>query len=332
MEETELRALIVATGRELLETGLVARTWGNVSGRLTQTSFLITPSGRDYLKTEPEDIVRVALPSQEWTGRCKPSSEKGIHAAAYECFPGVNFVIHTHQTCASALGLAGFTRLNITPAERERLGGIALAAYGLPGTKKLKNAVKAAMRSGAETVLMTGHGAVICGKSREDAMEKALLLEQVCHRSLAFGPPTPERVSREQADAVLSAVRRAYPHVGLVGSDPVTALANRRKPFHAQLDDMAQMLGGTVPWVEADGNGTAAVAALCRHGAVLVPGVGAAVCADNPEDTEALRLLLEKAAVCALHTEALGEKARLSPLDAALMHAVYRYKYAKQKG
>lgn len=43
--------------------------------------------------------------------------------AAYAQFPEVNFVIHTHQGCASALGLAGFDAMDITPEERAALGG-----------------------------------------------------------------------------------------------------------------------------------------------------------------------------------------------------------------
>lgn len=86
MEEKIARELICDTGRELLKTGLVARTWGNVSCRLDKSSFLITPSGLDYLKTMPEDIVYVDLSTMEWEGKHKPSSEKGVHAAAYELF------------------------------------------------------------------------------------------------------------------------------------------------------------------------------------------------------------------------------------------------------
>ena len=61
MEETAQRELICQTGLALLETGLVARTWGNVSSRLDKDHFLITPSGLDYHKTRPQDIARVEL-------------------------------------------------------------------------------------------------------------------------------------------------------------------------------------------------------------------------------------------------------------------------------
>lgn len=123
MEETAQRELICQTGLALLETGLVARTWGNVSSRLDKDHFLITPSGLDYHKTRPQDIVRVDLSTMTWEGARKPSGERGVHAAAYAQFPEVNFVIHTHQGCASALGLAGFDAMDITPEERAALGG-----------------------------------------------------------------------------------------------------------------------------------------------------------------------------------------------------------------
>ena len=107
----------------LLETGLVARTWGNVSCRLDDTRYLISPSGLAYTRTTEADIALCATGSDTWSGPRKPSSERGIHAAAYRQFPEVGFVIHTHQTYASALGLAGsdaLARKNCTGRWRRR--------------------------------------------------------------------------------------------------------------------------------------------------------------------------------------------------------------------
>ena len=141
MTEEVLRKEITETGRALLRDGLVARTWGNVSARVDAEHFLITPSGLDYMQTREEDLALYHPADKSWTGPHKPSSEKGIHAAAYDLFPEVTFVIHTHQTYASAFGVWGFELLKMTPIEREQLGGVALAEYGLPGTKKLKKNV-----------------------------------------------------------------------------------------------------------------------------------------------------------------------------------------------
>ncbi len=330
MEESMARELICGTGRELLKTGLVARTWGNVSCRRDKTHFLITPSGLDYLKTTPEDIACVELGTMKWEGKRKPSSEKGVHAAAYELFPEVGFVIHTHQNCASALGLAGFESMDMTEAEKAALGGVAKAEYGLPGMKKLKCAVKAAMQTGAHTVFMVNHGVVICGEDKKQAMERAQLLEDICRRNLCIAKASPKRLAGDKVTALMASVRGEIPTAELSGGDYAVMWASKRRTLHAQLDDMAQMLGSHVPCVKAKPKKI--VRALRNRDAVFVKGVGAVVKADDPDDREALRLLTEKSALCALHTMGLGSKVRLNTADTALMRFVYKKKYSKKKG
>ena len=140
MDEKTIYDQVAETGRLLLEKRLVARTWGNFSARLDETHFVITPSGLGYEQMNADDMVRFCLTDETWEGSRKPSSEKGIHAAAYRLFPEVGFVIHTHQAYATALGLSPPEELALSDEEREALGGVAWAEYGLPGTKKLKNA------------------------------------------------------------------------------------------------------------------------------------------------------------------------------------------------
>lgn len=330
MEENAQRELICQTGLALLETGLVARTWGNVSSRLDKDHFLITPSGLGYHRTRPQDIVRMELSTMTWEGARKPSGERGVHATAYAQFPEVNFVIHTHQGCASALGLAGFDAMDITPEERAALGGLAKAQYGLPGTKKLKGAVSAALATGAHTVLMSGHGVVICGVNREQAMKRAQLLEDICRRNLRVPQAAPRRMSEESVQALLAAVRQEVPDAEVSGGDYAVLWADRGKALRAQLDDMAQMLGPRVLCVEPAAEDV--IPALKKRDAVFVRGVGAIVQAADPDDREALCLLTEKSALCALHAASQGAKAHLSKLDAVLMHLIYQKKYAKRKG
>ena len=330
--EAKLRGLVTATGRELLSEGLVARTWGNVSCRIDADSFLITPSGLDYTKTTDEDIVKYTISTGKWKGKRKPSSEKGIHAAAYKHFPETGFVIHTHQTYASAIGLAGLKRLSPYPEERELLGGIALADYGLPGTKKLRNAVSAAMDTGAHVILMFRHGALICARDQAEAMEKARVLEAVCRRaveSCGKGKYPEIKEDKALADSIAQELRTEYPLAKVVSTDALLRRAATRKPIHAQLDDMAQMIGASIPVVKA--KLPCISKALDRHCALLVPKVGAIVCGRDEDDTEALAILADKAAVCALHTAALHDKSRLPAVDIALMNFVYKKKYSKKK-
>ena len=52
--EQEARTLVVEAGRRLLERGLVARTWGNISARISEHRFVITPSGLAYETMTPD--------------------------------------------------------------------------------------------------------------------------------------------------------------------------------------------------------------------------------------------------------------------------------------
>ena len=165
MDDQALRTWICETGRELLENGLVARTWGNVSARADGGHYLVTPSGMDYGSIAPEDIALCDLATGKWTGPRRPSGERAVHALAYSMFEDVNFVIHTHQTYASALGLCGYKPGCFTGEERQQLGGVTVAGYGLPGTKTLQSAMREAMSRGARTIFMAHHGVLICARS-----------------------------------------------------------------------------------------------------------------------------------------------------------------------
>jgi L-fuculose-phosphate aldolase len=329
MEESKARKLLVDTGRELLETGLVARTWGNVSCRLDADSFVITPSGLDYTKTGEEDIVKMNLATGEWQGIHKPSGERRVHIAAYQVFPEVNFVIHTHQTYATAIGLADFPHLEITKEEKETLGGIMLADYGLPGMKKLTNAVSDALQTGAKVVLMIHHGALVCGSTQEETMNKAILLEEICKRNIKGSFEVTQGTAANEAEALLNAVREKFQYTALVQTPAAVVCANRGIPIYAQVDDMAQMIGRKISVVS--GKTVKIINALDKVNAVLVPGVGAVVRSESEDDTTALRLLVDKAAVCSIHAAASNVKARIGVIDAALMKLVYQKKYSKQK-
>ena len=119
MEEQMARRLVAAEGKKLQQAGLVARTWGNISCRIDENHFVITPSGLDYETMTARDLVLMDIRNGVCCGVHKPSSEKGVHLAAYQTFPEVGYVIHTHQTYATAIGLCGFEQLAMTEEEAE---------------------------------------------------------------------------------------------------------------------------------------------------------------------------------------------------------------------
>lgn len=181
--ENEARELVIEAGKRLLETGLIARTWGNVSARISDTQFVITPSGKPYDTLKPEELVTVNIEDCSYDGDIKPSSEKGIHADAYKHRPNVNFIIHTHQVRASVVGATGKPITTVPEKYREILGEhIPVADYGMPSTGKLRKALEEVYIdfTGSKAFLMEHHGAVCLGESYEDAFLIAETLETLC--------------------------------------------------------------------------------------------------------------------------------------------------------
>ncbi len=184
MDIMQAKELVIKAGHELIETGLIARTWGNISCRISDTQFVITPSGRAYETLTPEEIVLVNIEDLEYEGEIKPSSEKGIHAACYKLRPEVNFVIHTHQVNASIVSALGMDINNVEGENASVIGNnIPIASYGLPGTKKLrKGVIEAITRSDSKAAVMAHHGAVCMGVDYEDCFNVAKCLEDVCEQ------------------------------------------------------------------------------------------------------------------------------------------------------
>ncbi len=182
MDILTAKNLVIEAGEKLVAEGLIARTWGNVSCRVDDKTFVITPSGKSYIGLTPDDIVEVAIETLEWGGGVKPSSEKGIHAEVYKTYPEAGFVIHTHQKVASAVSALS-KGIDAVKGEAAKLIGdrILIGSYGLPGTKKLKKGVSAALKmSPSKAVIMAHHGALCFGKDSAEAFEVARSLENVC--------------------------------------------------------------------------------------------------------------------------------------------------------
>lgn len=179
----EAKKLVVEAGIKLVEAGLIARTWGNVSARISDTQFVITPSGKPYKSLTPEQIVVVNIDDLSYEGEIKPSGEKGIHAEAYKLRPDVNFVIHTHQTKASVVSVTGITICDIPKSFADVIGNdIPCADYGMPSTGKLRQGVEKAIKEypQSKAFMMKHHGAVCLGSNYNEAFNVAAALEQVC--------------------------------------------------------------------------------------------------------------------------------------------------------
>ena len=115
----KLKEEVYRANMDLPKYGLVTFTWGNVSGIDREKGlFVIKPSGVEYEKLTPEDMVVVDLEGNKVEGRYNPSSDTPTHAILYRAFPNIGGIVHTHSSWAAAVsgfvegqdGLAIFVR------------------------------------------------------------------------------------------------------------------------------------------------------------------------------------------------------------------------------
>ncbi|MDA8443225.1 MAG: class II aldolase/adducin family protein [Peptococcaceae bacterium] len=180
-----LKQALVDSGREMVQSGLVVGTWGNISARIPGSDqFVITPSGMGYLAITPDDLVVLDLRGEVVAGTRPPSSEFMLHLRLYQNRPEAHAVMHTHSIFATAHAVAGVA----IPASVEDLamingGGVAVAPYALPGTEELaNNAVRTMGDSWA--VLLANHGMVGMGRNLAETMRVCQLVEKSAHINL----------------------------------------------------------------------------------------------------------------------------------------------------
>ena len=104
----ELKKQVYEANMLLPQYGLVTFTWGNVSGIDREKGlFVIKPSGVDYDKLSPEDMVVLDLEGNKVEGKYNPSSDTATHLALYQAFPEIGGIVHTHSSYATSWAQAG---------------------------------------------------------------------------------------------------------------------------------------------------------------------------------------------------------------------------------
>lgn len=99
----ELKKAVYEANMELPKRGLVTYTWGNVSGIDRESGlFVIKPSGVDYDKLTPLDMVVMDLEGNKVEGELNPSSDTMTHMVLYREFPELGGIVHTHSPFAVA--------------------------------------------------------------------------------------------------------------------------------------------------------------------------------------------------------------------------------------
>lgn len=209
MKHRELREELAGVARDMISSGLVTGTSGNVSARTPEGDVLITPSGLDYATMTPEDVVLVDLDMNVLEGSLVPSTETPMHTGIYKARRNVDAVVHTHSRFATTLACL---RWEIPPVHYMLTtlgpdGRVPLAPYVLYGTEQLAENAAGALGDSHNACLLANHGTITVGESAETAFARTVVLEEMAelyYRTRLVGEPVlldPEQVA-EVADKI----------------------------------------------------------------------------------------------------------------------------------
>lgn len=368
MDIMQAKLAVIEAGKKLVQTGLIARTWGNVSCRVSADEFVITPSGRSYESLTPDEIVKVKISDLSYEGDIKPSSEKGVHASAYILRPDCNFVIHTHQLNASVVSTMGKDMPVESAMHSSVLGSkVPLAGYGLPGMKKLKKAVYTAIEQNPQSkaVIMSHHGAVCMGADDKEAFFVAQTLEDACNVYILkkYKAPTIEKKPvcyssiRNGEKLILSGDDGTSIECPFAGLDEKNfKMAAVHRDIYVAREDINAIVQSATPDIlgAADkcgrklrpllddfaqiagatvrkANSDNVVKALKGRSACFLKDEGVLCCGPDMYDANAIQMVVDKNCKSYLVSRAFGKPNYISKVDSILMRFVYMQKYSKQK-
>jgi L-fuculose-phosphate aldolase len=175
-QETKEQVLWVA--QEMLRSGLVEGTAGNLGARLPDGNAVLTPSSLDYMEMTLDDLVVCDLDGNVLEGERSPTTEKALHLGALKLHDEINATMHCHAKFATMFAL---TRQPIPAVIEEFVvyvgGDVECADYRTTGTDDLGEEV--AKRVGDRAaVLMANHGIFAVSKDPKSVLHVAQLVER----------------------------------------------------------------------------------------------------------------------------------------------------------
>ncbi len=208
-----LKDAVCRANLDLVASGLVVLTWGNVSGADRAADggagvMAIKPSGVAYDAMRPEDMVVVSLATGEVVeGALRPSSDTPTHLHLYRAFPAAAGVTHTHSLHAVSWAQAerdvpclGTTHADHfygpVPVTRRLTDDEVRGAYEHETGVAIVECFRARGIDPAAVpgVLVAGHGPFSWGASPRKAVENAIALEATAHmamNTLRLNPDAP---------------------------------------------------------------------------------------------------------------------------------------------
>ncbi|MEQ8229446.1 MAG: aldolase [Rhodospirillales bacterium] len=205
--ENKQRDEIALLGKSMFDRGLTHASTGNISTRLEDGGWLMTPTGSCLGRLDPARISRLDKDGNHIDGD-KPTVETFLHMAVYEQRSQAQAIVHLHSTHSVAVSC--LTEVNpknvlppITAYYAMKVGTLPLIPFFPPGSVDLAKAVKE-MASDHHAVLLANHGPVVAGKSLADAVYATEELEETAKlylmlRGLDTSFLTPEQVAELKA-------------------------------------------------------------------------------------------------------------------------------------
>ena len=152
MNEYKSREEICRVGASLFARGYVHASAGNISAKLDDGSFLITPTDACLGNLVAEELAHVSASGEQISG-ARASKTLALHRSIYAASPQAQCVIHTHATHLVSLTLGGVWKTSdivppITPYFVMKVGHVPLVSYQRPGAPEVAMEVARLIQEG----------------------------------------------------------------------------------------------------------------------------------------------------------------------------------------
>jgi L-fuculose-phosphate aldolase len=185
LSEYQLRQEIIWVTRIVTEQGLVRSSDGNISARLDENRFLVTPSGLYKMAMATEDPVIVNWDGKVLKGKKNyiPTSELRMHLEIYRLRRDINAVLHAHPPHCIALTIDEIPfPTDLLPEVLLELGDVPTAPYARPGSKELALSIRDYILDN-NAILLSHHGSINVGRTLEEAL---ITLERLEHTARIY--------------------------------------------------------------------------------------------------------------------------------------------------
>jgi 3-dehydro-4-phosphotetronate decarboxylase len=201
MTETKLREDICRYGRSLFERGLTPGSSGNISVRLDDGGWLVTPTNASLGFLDPARISKLGADGRLVSGD-EPTKEIPLHSALYESRGRSRAIVHLHSTHSVAVSMLPEIDPNavlppMTAYSVMRAGVVALVPYYRPGDPAVADAIRG-LAGRHSAVLLANHGPVVAGESLEGAVFATEELEETAKLYLLLRNLNPRILTPEQ--------------------------------------------------------------------------------------------------------------------------------------